>query len=51
MRQIVATGHLDARYLQSAFLLNIVYMMVCGLVFHFLFEEARKRGYLAKYGT
>lgn len=51
MRQIVAQGHMNWHYLQSAFLLNIVYMIICGLVFHFLFEDARNHGYLAKYGT
>jgi len=51
LRQIVAQRQLDWHYLQHAFLLNLVYMVVCALVFHFLLEEARKLGYLAKYGT
>ncbi|PWT94279.1 MAG: ABC transporter [Candidatus Melainabacteria bacterium] len=51
LRQYLAQGHLDITYVQMAFLLNVAYMVVCGLVFHFFFEEARKLGYLAKFGS
>lgn len=51
LRQFIAQGHMDFRYVQSAFLLNVIYMIICALVFKFLFEQARKMGFLAKYGT
>jgi ABC-2 type transport system permease protein len=50
MRQIVAKGFLDWHYLQNAFLLNIVYMIVCAIIFNFLFEETKRMGNLGKYG-
>jgi len=50
MRQIISKGHMNTQYLQCAFLLNVVYMIVCALVFHYMFERAREKGYLAKYG-
>ena len=51
MRHILATGHINWYYMRCAFFFNIIYMVVAAFVFHFLFEEARKKGYLAKYGT
>lgn len=51
MRQILQTGHLDPARMWCALGLNIVYMIGAGLVFRYLFQEARHRGYLAKYGT
>ena len=51
LRQFIAQGHMDFRYIQEAFLLNVVYMIVCAFVFHILLEQARQMGYLAKYGT
>lgn len=51
LRQYIAQGHLDPTYIEKAFLLNLVYMAVCGFVFHFLFDQARKMGYLAKYAS
>ncbi len=51
MRQILQTGHLDQSRLWCALGLNILYMVIAALVFRHLFQEARQRGYLAKYGT
>lgn len=50
MRQIIAKGFLDWHYLQNAFLLNIIYMIVCAIAFKYLFEETKRLGNLGKYG-
>ncbi len=50
MRQIIAKGFLDWHYLQNAFLLNVLYMILCAIAFKFLFEETRRMGNLGKYG-
>ncbi len=51
MRQLLSTGQLDVHRIWCAAGLNIVYMLSAGMLFNFYFEEARKKGYLAKYGA
>jgi ABC-2 type transport system permease protein len=49
MRQMIIHGHVDAQHILWAFALNGIYMIICALIFHALFEGARERGLLAKY--
>lgn len=51
MRGLLQTGHFDPSRMWCAFGLNIIYMIFAGMFFRHLFEQARERGYLAKYGT
>jgi ABC-2 type transport system permease protein len=51
MRQILQHGRMDAYHMWCAFGLNVLYMILAALTFKHLFEQARHRGYLAKYGT
>jgi ABC-2 type transport system permease protein len=51
MRQMLSTGHLNPQYLWTAFGLNIVYMTLFACVFSYFLDEARRRGFIAKYGA
>jgi ABC-2 type transport system permease protein len=51
MRQVLQHGRMDAYHMWCAFGLNVLYMIIAGLIFKHLFQQARQRGYLAKYGT
>ncbi len=51
MRQVISTGQMDWYHLQYALLLNIIYMIISGFIFHYLFESAREKGSLTKYCT
>ena len=51
MRQIIKTGHMDAHYVWCSLALNAVYMILSAVVFKLFYEQARKKGYLAKYAT
>lgn len=51
MRQIMSGGGSPEPYLWKALGLNVIYLVVAGLIFNFLFTEARKKGLLAKYAA
>ncbi len=51
MRQLLATGAVDAHHLWCAFALNAFYMVVAAMTFRYFLEGARTRGFLAKYGA
>jgi ABC-2 type transport system permease protein len=51
MREVLRTSHLGPHYAWCAFGLNIVYMALSAVAFKLCFEEARKKGYLAKYAV
>jgi ABC-2 type transport system permease protein len=51
MRQMLSKGYIEPHYLWCAFLLNAMYMAISAFIFHSFFEDARRRGFLAKYGT
>ncbi len=50
MRAAISGSHADVSgYVTTAFLLNVVYLALAGILFKFMFEQARDRGLLAKY--
>lgn len=50
MRASLAGSHdIVANYAITAFALNILYLAAAGLLFKFMFEQAREKGLLAKY--
>jgi len=50
MRAAMAGSHdVVANYAIIAFTLNVVYLALAGLLFRFMFEQAREKGLLAKY--
>src|SRR5262249_26937160 len=51
MRQVLAGQALDANYLIYATALNVLYMIIAGWFFNFMFDQARKHGLLAKLAT
>lgn len=51
MRQILDKGSLDPVHIWCAFGLNAVYMILACLLFNFLLEDARRKGFLAKYAA
>lgn len=51
MRQILAGSTHTEPYFLKAALLNAAYMIAAGIFFNHMFNEARKRGLLAKLGT
>ena len=51
MREVLRTSHLDSHYGWCALGLNIVYMAISAVAFKLCFEEARQKGYLAKYAV
>lgn len=51
MREILQRGHMDPNHMWCAFGLNVFYMVIGAVIFKRLFEQARERGYLAKYGA
>lgn len=51
MRQMLSKGYIESHYLWCAFFLNLLYMALSAFIFHSFFEQARRRGFLAKYGT
>lgn len=51
MRQFIEYGHIDASYLWCALGLNIVYAALSAKLYCYFFEQARKRGFLAKYAV
>lgn len=51
MRQMIATGSIDPKHLLWAMGLNAFYLVMSAYAFTFFFEEARRRGFLAKYAA
>ncbi len=51
MRQVLEHGYLDPNHIYAAFALNAVYMVLAGVSFNYFLEEARKKGFLAKYAV
>lgn len=51
MRQLINTGHLDYSHMWAAIGLNILYMSIAALLFKSFYEQARQRGFLAKYAA
>jgi len=51
MRQMVSQGQIDPSHLWCAFALNAIYMVLSACAFRFFFEQARRRGFLAKYAA
>jgi len=51
MRQIIKYGHADAYHFWWALGLNIIYAAAAAKLYHYFYEQARKRGFLAKYAT
>ncbi len=51
MRQLLSQGRLDPAHIWCAAALNVLYLALSAWVFHYFFEAARQRGYLAKYAA
>ncbi len=51
MRELISTGHMNLTHMYLAMGLNILYMTMAGFLFKMFYEEARKRGFLAKYAA
>lgn len=51
MREVMAGRGVPPGHLLTAFALNAVYLVGAGLIFRYMFGQARKRGLLAKLGT
>jgi ABC-2 type transport system permease protein len=51
MRELISTGHMNLTHMYLAMGLNILYMTIAGFMFKMFYEEARKRGFLAKYAA
>lgn len=51
MRQLLGEGRLDQSHVLYALLFNVLYMLIAAVAFKFFFEQARARGFLAKYAA
>jgi ABC-2 type transport system permease protein len=51
MRQVIETGHVDAWHIWCALGLNVVYGVLAALLYNYFFQQARHRGFLAKYAA
>ncbi len=51
MRQVISTGQLDPKHLMYAAAFNVLYMAISTCTFKFFLDEARRRGFLAKYAA
>lgn len=51
MRQMISSGHIDPQHLYWAIAFNVLYMTISAYAFTFFFEQARRRGFLAKYAA
>ncbi|HEY9867737.1 MAG TPA: ABC transporter permease [Candidatus Obscuribacterales bacterium] len=51
MRQLISQHHIDPMHIVWAAVLNAIYMLFSACMFRFFFEEARRRGFLAKYAA
>ncbi len=48
MRNVIQNNQFDVHLLTNAFLLNIVWMIVCGIFFGFMLNQVREKGYLSR---
>lgn len=51
MRQMLDHGQIDQAHIYWAFALNVVYAIGAGILYSHFFEQARRKGFLAKYAT
>jgi ABC-2 type transport system permease protein len=51
MRQSLSGREIDPMHIWLAFLLNVIYMVLAGLLFKSCLDGAKRRGFLVKYGT
>jgi ABC-2 type transport system permease protein len=51
MRQVIETGHIESWHIWSAFGLNTLYAVLAAFIYNYFFEQARRRGFLAKYAA
>jgi ABC-2 type transport system permease protein len=51
MRQMITHGYIEPYHIWCAFGLNAVYMVLAGFTYSFFLEQARRRGFLAKYAA
>lgn len=51
MRQVIEHGYIDPAQIYIAFGLNLIYAVLSGWLYSYFFEQARSRGFLAKYAA
>jgi len=48
MRNVIQSNEFDVNLLTKAFLLNIVWMIICSMFFGFMLNQVREKGYLSR---